>query len=454
MLSFINGSMATSTQRFLTIEIGKKNDSNLQTIFSTAIIIHFIIALIILFLSETIGIWFLNQKLNIPENRMIAANWIFQFSILTCCLNVIQVPYNALIMAHEKMNIYAYISVIEVVLKLLGVISLSYITYDKLITYALIIFSIQFLIRTIYQIYCKKKFKECRINITKDLSLYKRMTNFAGWNLLGSLAWLLRDQGVNIILNIFFGPTINAAKGIATQVSGAIMGFISNFQTALNPPIIKYYAIGEKAEMEKLAYRGIKFSFCILFVITFPVILNINYILNLWLTEVPQFANQFIVLILIDSLVGILFGNPLTTSLSATGKIKTYQIIVSMIICAILPISYFLLKFRYDVTSVFYAIIAISFISGLMRFYFCKKLIGYSTTSMIKNTIFPILKLIIISTPLPLILNFCWNINHSIKFIGLSIISITNISLTIWFIVLSQNERKTILSIIKQKMKK
>lgn len=453
MLSFINGSMASSTQRYLTIEIGKNNLTQLNKVFSTAVTIHFLIAIFIIIISETIGLWFLNNKLNIPHERLHAANWVFQFSILTCCVNIIQVPYNAIIIAHEKMGIYAYISIIEALLKLSAVYLIAQIHFDKLILYAVIIFLIQLIIRLSYQLYCKRKYTECKINVSKDLNLYRKMTSFASWNLLGSIAWILRDQGINILLNIFYGPLVNASKGIASQVSGAIMGFISNFQVALNPQITKYYATGDISEMEKLVYRGIKFSFCILFIITFPIILNIDFILDIWLKETPDLANDFITLILIDSLVGVLFGNPLMAALSATGIIRKYQTIVSLAICSIIPISFILLKFKLNVTSVFYAMIILSFVTGCIRFYYCKILIGFSLKRLIQSTLLPISKMIIISIPMPLITSLYWtNPNIYIKFIGIFSISVICVSLTIWFIAFTPNERTSLLSLVKSKI--
>lgn len=452
MLSFINGSMASSTQRFLTIELGKKDFYQLRKVFSTAVTIHFIIAIFILILSETIGVWFLNQKLNIPCERIYAANWVFQFSIFTCCVNIVQVPYNAIIIAHEKMGIYAYISILEAILKLFAIFIISNIHFDKLILYSAIIFFIQLIIRLFYQFYCRKKYTECQIIFSKDLVLYKKMTSFASWNILGSVAWILRDQGVNVILNLFYGPIINASKGIASQVSGAIMGFIYNFQVALNPPITKYYALGNLLEMERLVYRGIKFSFCILFIISFPIILNIDYILELWLEEIPIQANVFIILILIDSLIGVLFGNPLTVSLSATGVIKKYQTVVSFIICSIVPISFILLKLHFDITSVFYAMIVISFISGLIRFFFCKKQIGFSVNRFFLNVVLPILKMIIVSIPIPLIIRISYSIDN--KYLNLLVsflVSVICIGLAIWFITFTYNERTTILSLIEKR---
>ena len=338
MFSFLNNCMSTSTQRFMTFALGKGDFKKLKDVFSASLNIHIVIGLIIVLLAETIGLWFVNNKLVIPEDRIIAANWVYQFSILTFCVNIIQVPYNAVLIAHEKMNVYAYISIIEAILKLCIVYLLIIVSTDKLIVYGILVFCVQLLIRAIYQIYCKRNYEECKFRLFWERDLYKQMSGFAGWNLFGSIAWLLRDQGLNIVLNLFFGPAINAARGIASQVSNAVMGFISNFQVALNPQITKNYAINNIEEMEKLSYLGVKFSFLLLFTMALPLCINIDYILHLWLVNVPNYSSIFIILIMIDSLVGNIFGVPFMTSLSATGNIRNYQIVVSCIILCILPI--------------------------------------------------------------------------------------------------------------------
>ena len=332
MFAFLNSSMATATQRFLTYALGKGDRDRLRKTFAASMNIHIFIALVIVLLAETIGLWFVNAKLVIPQDRMFAANVVYQFSILSFCVNIIQVPYDAVLIAHEKMSIYAYISILETILKLVIVYMLSISPFDKLITYSILFFAVTLFIRFTYQIYCKKHYAESKFMLFWDKDLYRQMSGFAGWNLFGSLAWLCRNQGLNIILNLFFGPVVNAARGVANQVSGAVMNFISNFQTALNPQITKEYAVGQIKEMEKLAYLGIKFSYIILFILAFPLMLNIQFVLGIWLVKVPEWTSIFVILTLVDSLVGNLFGVPLMTSLSATGNIRNYQIVVSSII--------------------------------------------------------------------------------------------------------------------------
>lgn len=406
MFAFLNNCMTTSTQRFLTFELGK-------------------------------------------------GNWVFQFAILSFCVNIIQVPYNAVIIAHEKMNVYAYISIVEVMLKLGIVYLLSVSPFDKLIAYAVLIFAVQLLIRAIYQIYCRKNYEESKFRLFWDKSLYQQMSGFAGWNLFGSLAWMLRDQGLNIVLNLFFGPVINAARGVATQVSGAVMNFISNFQVALNPQITKNYANGNIQEMEKLTYLGIKFSYIILFFLAFPLSLNINYVLRLWLVEVPDYTALFIILIMIDSMVGNLFGVPLMTSLSATGKIRNYQIVVSFIILLIVPVGYIALRLGCDAPSVFYITIIFSGISGFARFLFCRKQIGYSLREMTKGVLLPVLSMTVVALPLPIFAKLeYFQTDTLMNFLLLCLISIVMTFVSAWFVGLNTTEKDKLLSIIKSKIHK
>lgn len=455
MFAFLNNCMTTSTQRFLTFELGKGNTQRLKDVFAASLNIHIAIAFTIVVLAESIGLWFVNYKLVIPADRLVAANWVFQFAILSFCVNIIQVPYNAVIIAHEKMNVYAYISIVEVMLKLGIVYLLSVSPFDKLIAYAVLIFAVQLLIRAIYQIYCRKNYEESKFRIFWDKSLYQQMSGFAGWNLFGSLAWMLRDQGLNIVLNLFFGPVINAARGVATQVSGAVMNFISNFQVALNPQITKNYANGNIQEMEKLTYLGIKFSYIILFFLAFPLSLNINYVLHLWLVEVPDYTALFIILIMIDSMVGNLFGVPFMTSLSATGKIRNYQIVVSFIILLIVPVGYIALRLGCDAPSVFYITIIFSGISGFARFLFCRKQIGYSLREMTKGVLLPVLSITVVALPLPIFAKLeYFQTDTLMNFLLLCLISIVMTFVSAWFVGLNTTEKDKLLSIIKSKIHK
>ena len=455
MFSFLNNCMSTATQRFLTFELGRGDMERLKRVFAASLNIHIAIGILIILLAETIGLWFVNEKLVISADRIVAANWVYQFSILTFCINIIQVPYNAVLIAHEKMSVYAYISILEALLKLGIVYLLVIIPTDKLVIYSILVFTVQFIIRGIYQVYCRRNYIESRFKLFWDKELYKQMSSFAGWNLFGSVAWLLRDQGINIVLNLFFGPAINAARGVASQVSNAVMGFISNFQVALNPQITKDYAIGNIDGMERLSYLGIKFSFLILFTMAFPLCLNIDYVLHLWLVEVPDYAAVFIILIMIDSLANTLFGSPLMTSLAATGRIRNYQIVVSCIILCILPVGYVALKIGCDAPSVFYVSIVFTLIAGFVRFLFCRKQIGYSLRKMSRNVLLPAIGVSAVSLPLPIYIKCCWLEAQSwVNFILLCAISAFVTMLVSWFVGLRKNERQTLISTIKKKIHK
>ncbi len=453
MLSFFNSSMASSTQRFLTFELGKGNEENLKKVFAASLNIHIVIALVIVLLAETIGLWFVNEKLVIPDDRIVAANWVYQFSILTFCVNIIQVPYNAVLIAHEKMNIFAYISILEVLL-LLGIVYLLDVSpFDKLISYAVLYFIVRLLIRGIYQFYCKRHYIESKFRLYWNKEVYRKMSSFAGWNLFGSIAWLLRDQGLNIILNMFFGSVINAAKGITSQVLTGITTFIYNFQTALNPQITKLYAQKSIPEMENLVYKGIKFSLFLLLCLSLPVFLNIDYILGLWLTVVPEKTSVFIQLVLIDSLISTLFGNPLMTSMSATGKIRNYQIIVSTIIILIIPFSWLALKLGYPAQSVFIVMIFISAVSGIVRFLFCRKAIGFSAHKFFNDVFNPILRTILLAVPIPLITRYFWLTNDSLLDFSINIaLDFLFPLLLAWFIGMKKSERTMIISLIQAKI--
>lgn len=329
---------------------------------------------------------------------------------------------------------------------------ISIVTIDKLIVYAALICIVQMIIRGFYQIYCYKHYEECRFRFYYEKSIYKKLYSFAGWNLFGSIAWLLKDQGVNIILNIFFGPLINAARAVAIQVSSAAMNFISNFQVALNPQITKNYANGNIQKMEYLVYQGIKFSYFLLFILAFPICLNIDFILALWLKTVPSYSNYLIVLILIDALCGILFGVPLMTSLSATGNIKKYQIVVSSIIMLVVPISYFSLLIVPNIYLPFFVIIAITIISGVVRFYFCIRQIGFSVWRYMKKVLLPIIMVTFFTIPVPLFMKFLYFNDLSFKsFAILIVIPVLLICLFIWLFGIKE-ERKIIINYVKDKI--
>ena len=274
MFSVISGSLSSAISRFITYELGRGNKERLKVIFSSSVVIQVCLALLICILAELGGVWFLNNKMNIPMERMDAANWVLQCSIVTFMINLISVPYNAAIIAHERMKAFAYVSILEAILKLAVVFVLYLSSFDKLATYAVLLVAVAIIIRLIYGYYCKKHFEECKFHFVYDKSVLKDIGGFAGWNFIGSASGILRDQGGNIVINLFCGPAVNAARGIATQVQNAVYGFASNFMTALNPQITKNYAIGNRDYLMFLLYQGSRFSFYLLLLLSLPILLN------------------------------------------------------------------------------------------------------------------------------------------------------------------------------------
>ena len=327
MLGFLHGAMSSATQRFLAFELGKPGDRDVRGIFSMSLNIHIAIALFVLILGETIGLWFLKTQMTIPIDRIIAAEWVFHLALLSFMVTIVSVPYNALIIAHEQMSIFALVSIIDVILKLLIVFMLGWFGMDKLILYGLLSLTVVFIVFMIYRSYCKNKFVESKFRLYWDKKLFNTMLSYTGWNLWGNIAGVMSGQGVNVLLNIFFGPSVNAARAIAMQVSGALNSFVQNIQVAINPQIIKSYAAQDMAYMHQLVCYGAKYNFFLLLLLSLPVLNNIELILPIWLGVVPEstsiFAKLVICSILIDSL-----SPPLMTAAQATGHIKLYQFIV------------------------------------------------------------------------------------------------------------------------------
>lgn len=374
MASFFNSAMVASTQRFISFELGKGNIVRLNKVFCTSVNIHVAIALISIILAETVGLWFVNTQLNLPEERMYAVNWVYQCSILTFVFTVISVPYNACIVAHEKMSVYAYISIFEVVMKLVIVYALLISTIDKLVLYAILLALVAITVRFLYSIYCHRKFEECKYQFVLDKKLSKQMFSFAGWSVLGNMGFSFKDQISNIILNLFFGPTVNAARGIGIHVSSLINTFSTNFAMALNPQITKQYAAGNLHESQKLVYAGARLTFFLLNVISIPVIVNIDYLLELWLGIVPEYTSAFMILSILTCLLYSISGS-VTTAIQATGNIKWFQIGVSVIMLSELPVAYLLLQLGCKPYSVMYPTIFTYLIAVFFRFYLLHRMI-------------------------------------------------------------------------------
>ena len=343
-LSFLNTTLSASTSRFITFELGKGNVNKLRSIFANCCSVHLLLSALILLLGETVGLWFVNTQLVIPPERMAAANVVYQCAIGSFIMNVLSVPYNGLIIAHEKMNAFAYISILEAFLKLVCVWALLVIKGDRLIFYAFFWLGISVLIRFIYNTYCIKEFEESRVKPSIDKGSFKSILSFSGYNLCEIFANMMADQGVNILLNLHFGPAINAARGIAVQVNSAMTGFTHNFTTALNPQITKSYAKGDNDRMMSLVGAGGKYSFYLLLLLAVPVFFKVDYILELWLKNPPEYSAEFIRLLILSNLC-IMPTGTFYTAISSTGNIKLYQLAFGLFRLTVFPVCWAVLNF-------------------------------------------------------------------------------------------------------------
>lgn len=445
IFGFLNGAMASSTQRFLSFELGRGDIVKLKRIFNVSLIIHISIAILVLILAETFGFWFLNNYLNLPENRIEAAQFIFHFSVLSIVISIIQLPYNAIIIAREHMNIYAYISIIEVLFKLSVVFILPTISYDKLKFYGFLLFIINFIIALTYIIYVNKNFKETSFQFTSDKYLYKVLISYSGWNIFGALSMIIKGQGITILLNIFFGTIVNASHAIAMQISGAINSFVSNFQIATNPQIVKSFATNDKVYMTSLVIKSARYSFYLIFILTFPIIIEIKYILKVWLNIIPAYTEIFTILILINAWIESISG-PLVTMVNATGKIKYYQVIIGLVFMLNLPISFFLFKIGYSSTSTFILNIVITFLVLLLRLFFANKLIKeFTCRRFIFEVIFKGILILLLSIIFPYLIYFNYS-QGFFRFIIVIIFSITSTIVLVYNIGMTENEKKMIKS--------
>lgn len=383
MFSFLNSTMAGATSRFLTYEMGLGDENRLKATFSSSLIIHIAIALIVLVLSETIGLWFLNNKLIIPENRMYAAHWVFQFSVLGMMVGFTQVPYNAAIIAHEKMDVYAYVELLNVFLKLGIVYLLSIGNFDKLILYALLVLVVSVIIAVIYRVYCVRRYKETRFSFIWDKGILAPMFVFSGWEMLAHLGYTFRTQGVIFVLNMSFGVVINAVTSIATTVQNTLSSFSNNVLIAIKPQIIKRYALGNVHEMLTLVMTGIRFNLLIQLIITLPIIFSMDFILTVWLKNPPEGCVSFCQVMLCSNILSSI-SQIIYSGIQATGKLKFTSICRNIIyiatpICIYIAFSYSSLPpiFAYILiffTQVFLAIIEIFIFKNIVRAFQIKEL--------------------------------------------------------------------------------
>lgn len=376
MLAYLNTVFIDASQRFISVALGKNDNNVVRKTFSTSLSIHFIIATIVFVAAETVGLWFVNTKLNIDPNRMYAANWVYQCTILSLLFTIINIPYKSMIVAKEHMHIYAYVSVIEAIMKLAIVYMLQLVSYDKLIVYSVLYLCVSIVLPLWYMIYSKKNFSECSFSLTKDKGVFKEMMSYSTWVIVGNLGFTFKDQFSNIIINVFCGTIVNAARGIAGQVNGLVTSFANNFLMALSPQITKQYSSGNSTRSFILVCRGAKYAFYLMAIITIPILVNIDFLLNLWLKEVPLYTSSFVTITLIASIF-YASSKTLTIAIQAGGDIKYFQIGISIIMLLELPIAYIFLKLGYKPYYAMLPAIFTNIVGILYRLYIAKKTISF-----------------------------------------------------------------------------
>lgn len=400
LFGVLQSAMASSTSRFITFELGGGDLRRLKEVFSTSLLIHLGIAFIVSGIAVSIGPWFMKTYMQIPLARMEAAQWVFYCAVASTFIAILNVPYGAAVVAHERMSIFAYFLIVDLVLKLGVVFFLQFVAVDQLKVYAILLVGVQLLMQMIYFWYCFRHFEEVRVGLAWNKRLFKEMTSFAGWSLFGDSAVMLMTQGANILLNVFFGAPLNAARGIAVQVQGALARFVAGFQTALNPQITKSYAVKDLRYMHKLIFVSSKYSFVIMLLLALPVFIETESILTWWLKVVPPHTVNFVRIMLLISLVDCL-ANPLIFAAKATGRIKVYQSVLGSLLLLIVPVSYSVLKLGFPPESVFIVHLVIAFVGQIARVWLIKSMISLSLAEYGSKVIFNCMVLLCIAPIVP-----------------------------------------------------
>ena len=449
MMAFITGPLNGATMRFLTYELGENDFDKLTKVFSCTLNIHIVFGLFMVFLAETVGLWFFYEKLVIPEERISIAFWVYQFSIITLFFDFTQIPYSSSITAHENMSVYAYVGLYEAVSKLVIVYLIQLSSWDKLLIYALLLMLNRVGVVLFYRIYTLRKYRECRFRFFWDKLLYRRIVSYAGWNIFGSLAVVCEGQGINMLLNIFFGPIANAARAISFQIEMAIKQLVNNFMMAVRPQIIKNYAARRYEEMYKLTFETTKYGFFLMYVIILPIIFEMDSILKLWLGDtVPENTTIFAVVILITSLINTI-DQSFLMSFHAIGKVKFGNIVGGSFMMLSIPIAYYFLYIGNHPVSVFIVVLVINIISTAFDFLLIHYYVPFEIKGFVKFTLIPMISVAIISLLIPSFITY--EIPPSLSRLILNFISTFIFSLVIiWIIGLRSDERKMIVGLIKK----
>lgn len=453
LFSFLNTSMSIGIQRFYNFEKGNGNLQSQSSVYNSALVIQLIIGVATLVLLESFGVWYVNNVMVVPEERLFVTNCVFQFSAISLFLVIMQVPYSAAVMAYERMNFYAMVGVVDVLFRLVVVISLPYVSFDKLVYYGGLIAFVSFIDIICYYTYVRKKIPSLLVNFHGDKRFFRPMLSFSLWNLLDMFAFTMKGQGVNVLLNGFFGPVVNAARGVAAQIMAAIQGFSTNIVTAFRPQLVESYARGEYRRTSALMFAMSKISFGLLYILSLPVLLEIDYVLNVWLDgNVPQYTSIFTRLVLVDMLVNSL-NTPLSQVVQAVGKLKLYQLVRSAVVLLILPVSWYALKLGANPTVVFVVCVTISVINQPISMCLLHRIYAYKYNDYLCQVLVPCVLLILFSFPIPFIILQC--ISQGIfRFFLVGGVSVITCILLFYWILLSKEQRVKLCLIIKKRIVK
>lgn len=453
LFTFINSTLASGTQRFMSFALGEQNVNKMKSVFSTSIYLHALISLIIVVIAEIVGLWLLYNKMQIPDGRMDAAFWVFQFSIFATMVKMMEVPYMATLIAHERMNIYAYISIYDVVMKLLIVFMIQIVDYDKLILYAFLLFVVHISSALIYLFYCRSKYSETRSIVSFDESMFKKIASFSGWNIFGCGAVALQGQGVNILLNMFFGTVVNAARGIAFQVNAIILQFVNNFQVAVNPQIVKLYASGQKDEMIKLVLNNSKFAAFLFLIIAIPAFIEIEFVLRIWLGEYPDYAPFFLRIIIIQSLIQTM-NRPVVMAIHAVGRMKAVNLTSGSVLLLILPVSYILLKLGCSPETIFLVNIIPWLFELFIALYWLNKYIEFPIIEFYKKVYGVVLPIGSLAFSIPYTIHYVLEGNEILRFLAVGFLSVVSTTLIVAYFGISKSLRIKLLNKILSKIQK
>lgn len=452
IVGFLNSALGGSTSRFLTFALGEGNKKKLKDTFGAALNLHICVALLVLVVGETIGLWFFYEKMIIPEERMTAAFWVYQFSILTTMVAFTQVPYNASLIAHEEMSIYAYVGLYEAISRLAIALLIALSPIDKLVFYGLLLLINTVAVQVFYRWYAVKHFAECRFSLVRDKALYKQLLSYGGWDLFGNLAVVCQGQGVNLLLNVFFGPIVNAARAIAFQIQGAVMQFISNFMTAVRPQVIKSYAEGNVDRMYKLTFYTAKFSYMLMLALVVPICYEIHFILQLWLGDsVPSETALFAVIVLI-TYTWRTFHVAALMPYHAIGRIKTGNVTIGSLMIASLPIGYILFKLGSPAYSVFLVILAIEVVGMFAIWWLIHTYEYFPYRQLFTKVLVPCGIVTFLTLLLPTCILYFLE-DGWLRFCLILLASEISLSLSALYVGLNKEERTRIFSLVKNKIK-